>query len=170
MDDLLYCLDSGLLDLTFLLKQIEGRLEPAGPALRTLRALSAISVIYKLLPNAIIAVETLSNPLYLSKWAQSLYRSSTDVETSQKESAVAHPELVSERFLDRQRVFSCIAYLETGTSDIEPDQLADVFAMSASDSLYVSMPVSYPTLAVEQRLRPSTSSSVILMMNLQVSK
>ena len=133
-EDLLYCLDQGLFHPTNLFQTIENQLDSAEPVLRTPSALSHISDIYKLLPDATISVDTLSQPLHQSKWVRSIYGPPGQYGSVRQ----AHVES-----LNREQVFSCLAYLKTGSIDIDPEQLLDVFAMSASDSIYVPMPVGH---------------------------
>ena len=76
IEDLLYSLETGLLHLPSLLTKIETwsaaeiRLPTDVPALRTLDALSTIFIIYKLLPDATISINSFSEPLHQAKWVQ----------------------------------------------------------------------------------------------------
>ena len=151
IESLVYCLEQRLFNLPTLLITIEGHLDidPISPISCTLKALSPLSVIYKLLPDATLAIETLSRPLHRSKWVQSMLNKRKVTELFMYERVGVR---FDEELLDRKRVFSCLAYLESGVADIDPDQLANVFAMSTSNSLYVSMPVSR-TLSAGSRHR-----------------
>ena len=149
---LLYCLEQRLFDLPTLLTTIERHLDAADPVSRTLKALSTMSTIYKLLPDATIAIDTLSRPLHQTKWVQSMYSHRGILLQSYKDvQGDALMGRFNERLLDRKRVFSCLAYLETGIADIDPNQLSNVFAMSASNSLYVAMPVGHIISRIDWR-------------------
>jgi len=72
------------------------------------------------LPDATIDITILNKPIVESQWAQSVMGSEVEFNC------------------DRETALSCIAYFETGQSDIAPENLKDVFAMSSGDSIYIS--------------------------------
>ena len=141
IEDLLWCLRSHLFCPPALLAHIKNWYSDVA-TVRTLKALSVISVIYKLLPDATIAITALEKPLHETNWAQSMYRSKADLNDYALDTMHHRGEIFDERLLSKSIAFACVAYLESGYCDIMPDHLVDVFAMSSGDSLYISMPVS----------------------------
>ena len=141
IEDIMWCLGHELFSLPLLLHHIERYHDPLAEISRTLKALSVISVVYKLLPEATIAITILNQPLHLTLWARAMYRKGP------KDSiglALGGPsEVFDERLLDRCIAFSCVAYLDSGYCDIAPEQLVGVIALSSGDSLYIAMPVSH---------------------------
>lgn len=128
-------LRSGVFSQSDLLHQVEPSLSPSGTAFTTLKALSVISVVYKLLPDATIAMGTLDRPIHQTHWTQSMYHTPLGV-------AGLNRKVFEPGFLCRSIALSCVAYLESGYCDIVPSQLKDVIALSTGDSIYVAMPVS----------------------------
>jgi hypothetical protein len=91
---------------------------------KSLRALSTAAEVYKLVPNATIDLGISSRPLHSSFWASSVGQS-------------GHPSAYSFK-LDRRTTFACIAYLDSGWIDIQPNLLTDVMAMSSGNSIFVT--------------------------------
>ena len=145
VEDFLTCSKSKWISPESLLWKIESHLDPLGDIFRTMSALSTISVIYRLLPDATIAIETLNQPLYRTLWNLALYHknNSTDLEfNASTDRHRRHGMSFNTRMLDRGIAFSCVAYLESGQCNVAPAQLKDVIALSCGDSIYVAMGVS----------------------------
>jgi hypothetical protein len=140
IEDLLWCLENDLFHLGELLYQIEFGRDSLGDIAKTLSALSVASRVYKLLPDATVAIATLDRPLASTHWAQSMYHTMVGLEV------VANGGTNLFKFdpilLKRGTALSCVAYLESGYCDIPPSILVNVFALSSGDSIYISMPVS----------------------------
>ncbi|MCJ1397650.1 hypothetical protein MMC11_000846 [Xylographa trunciseda] len=90
--------------------------------MRSLNALSIATRIYDGLPGATVAADIIIQPLHSAHWIPI------------EEIIFPHPKPL----LKRENVFSCIAMLESGTYNIPPDDLKEVMAISARNSLYVS--------------------------------
>jgi hypothetical protein len=89
----------------------------------SLRACVAASEIYKLLPDSTISTAIVEQSLWKSKW----------LPTQPK--GVSH--LISKCELSRRQVFACIAMLDSGTCNLDPDGLREAFAMSTGNSIFV---------------------------------
>jgi len=85
-----------------------------------LKACTAISNVYMLLPQATISTLVLSQNLSEAKWIQK--------------------EVFDEPIptLSRQQAFACVAMFETGTCNLDPLSLTEVFAISSGNSIFVS--------------------------------
>lgn len=94
--------------LGYILKRDYDKLVP-------LKAYAAVSNIYTLLPYARISTFVLSQSLSGAKWAQ-------------KE---AFDEPIPA--LSRQQAFACISMFETGTCNLDPQYLEEVFAISSGN-------------------------------------
>ena len=86
--------------------------------------LSVANVIYSELPDATLDIRVLNEPIVETKWAKSILGSSDSMSDM------------------RESTLSCIAFFETGKSNVAPDQLRDVFAMASGNSIYMSEQVS----------------------------
>ena len=134
----LWGLKSGWVDPARLLERIKRYLDSVEQIWRTMNALSTISVIYKLLPGATIAIETLNQPICNTLWCNAMHRKLSKDGLRRSETS----SFYDQNLLNRHIAFSCVAYLESGHCNIEPTQLEDVFALSCGDSIYVAMAVS----------------------------
>jgi hypothetical protein len=85
-----------------------------------LKAYGAALQIYKLLPDATVSISVIKQPLLASKWIP--------------KEAFIEPSLS----LSRPQVFACISMFDSGTCDLDPSALQEVFAMSSGNSIYVS--------------------------------
>lgn len=85
-----------------------------------LKACAAVSNIYSLLSYATISTLVLSQSLSAAKWIEK--------------------ELFDEPIptLSRQQAFACISMFETGTCNLDPFSLAEVFAISSGNSIFVA--------------------------------
>lgn len=141
--DLIWCLDNDLFDMESMLKFFDLNVLPAGhlgtkAEGMTLKAMSTAQKVYQSLPTATVSTRALNNPLYSPRWA-------SQVQTDAK----LDDSLESDRWKDPRKpdgqisqdvAFSCIAWLEAGV-DLNPPDLARVFALAFEDSIYVSMNV-----------------------------
>ncbi len=84
---------------------------------KALEACITISTIYKLLPNATISTLVFGQSLLEAKWVLT-------------RNGVHEPS--------RAQTFACIAMLDSGTSNLDPEALSRVFAMSTGNSIYVA--------------------------------
>ena len=88
----------------------------------SIKALASAAEVYKLLPNATIALNVASRPLHRSDW--------TDCEDTPENPWLLEMSLPS--------TFACIALFESGSYNIEPSDLHDVFALSSGNSIFVA--------------------------------
>ena len=88
----------------------------------SLRALDKLHGLYSDLPGATISPRLLTSgiPLGEAKWAQ----------FSERDSSIGIKR--------RSVAFACIAMCETGTSDLDPDSLEHVMAISSGNSLFIT--------------------------------
>lgn len=88
-----------------------------------LRACAMMAEIYRLLPGATISALVLRQSINKAKWIpKSVYESLNDSQTS----------------LTLPQAFACVAMFESGTCNLDPYTLSEVFAMSSGNSLYVA--------------------------------
>ncbi|MCJ1385801.1 hypothetical protein MMC17_008925 [Xylographa soralifera] len=103
-------------------KDIRIRTYDVRPCMKSLHALSVATAVYKNLPGATVAPDIMTRPLHSAYWIPS------------EDHLFPH----SNPLLRRESVFSCIAMLESGLYNFPPDNLREVMAISARNSLYVS--------------------------------
>ncbi|MCJ1387657.1 hypothetical protein MMC18_000500 [Xylographa bjoerkii] len=82
--------------------------------MRSLENLAAASEIYANIPQAAISMSVINQPLHQARWG-------------------GKPSYAS--------IFSCIAMLESGVCNIDPEQLKSVMAVSSGNSIYVAAPL-----------------------------
>jgi hypothetical protein len=85
-----------------------------------LKAYGAVMQIYKLLPDATASISVIKQPLTESKWFP--------------KAPIREPA----PSLSLAQVFSCICMFDSGTCDLDPSVLGEVFAMSSGNSIYVA--------------------------------
>jgi hypothetical protein len=95
----------------------------------SLKALASVSEVYKLLPDAMVSTAVVGIPIYGTRWFPRL----RDAVTSQSGGAL-QPVLR----LSRAEVFACISIFDSGSYNLDPDALQEVFAMSSGNSIYVT--------------------------------
>ncbi|KAF4956258.1 hypothetical protein FSARC_11657 [Fusarium sarcochroum] len=96
------------------------------PLHQSLRALGLAADVYRLLPTATVSMSTIAfHSFSKAQWVSSFT------------SSFASPRS-SRRTLTRSETFSCLAFLETGNIDLDPNSLGDVMAMASGDSLFIS--------------------------------
>ena len=94
-----------------------------GTQIACLRACVMMAEIYYLLPGATISALVLKQSLNKSKWIP---------ETVPKYPVGPQPRLTL------PQAFACVAMFESGTCNLNPETLSEVFAMSSGNSLYVA--------------------------------
>lgn len=110
--------------------------------LTPLRACASAAEVYKRLPHATIDTSILKHSLQMSKWIPKFLP------------ADGSPlRLV----LSRPQVFACIAMFESGSYNLDPEGLKEVFAISSGNSIFVASsilcdPYEEPTCAEVQRV------------------
>lgn len=88
-----------------------------------LHVLGVVKQVYDELPGATLDVRVLDSPIMATQWVSHLLRNEQDMGCN------------------RETALACITYFETGKSDVSPNYLHDVFAMSSEDSIYISKQV-----------------------------
>lgn len=141
--DLIWCLEHELFDMEAMLKFFDLSVVPPGhlgtkAEGMTLKSMRTAQRIYQSLPTATVSTRAFNTPLYSPRWA-------SQIQTDAK----VDDSLESSRWKDHQKpdahisqdvAFSCVAWLEAGV-DLNPPDLARVFALAYEDSIYVSMNV-----------------------------
>ena len=95
------------------------------------QALATVTDIYKMLPNATVALNVTSQPLYDMPWIPNQSHTAHGIHSSAFQGFT----------LDWASTFACIALFESGTIAAKPSSLQRVMAMSVEDSLYVAAPL-----------------------------
>ncbi|KAH7039002.1 hypothetical protein B0J12DRAFT_788423 [Macrophomina phaseolina] len=132
IDDLIRYLDEDRFNIKKLLKWIErGHSAQASGASETLVAISAASMIYRLLPDALISPQVFRRPISGTQWASYLPRPFT------QDKKLLPPIL--DGHISREISMSCVAYMDSGYHDVKPSALKNAMAMSSGDSLYIAM-------------------------------
>ncbi|KPM45760.1 hypothetical protein AK830_g794 [Neonectria ditissima] len=88
---------------------------------RSLQALGMIGSLYSNLGSASLSLNVIDQELYSQKWCQA-----TPQPTAWYQALQAR----------RDTGFACIASMETGDQDLDPDMLKEVMALSVGDSIY----------------------------------
>lgn len=91
------------------------------PVIQNLRACAMMSEVYHLLPGAEITTNFLKTSLTVTKWAKE-----------------ATTENMHGSGLTLSQAFACIAMFDSGTCNLDPDSLSQVFALSSGNSLYIA--------------------------------
>ncbi|KAL2063194.1 hypothetical protein VTL71DRAFT_4998 [Oculimacula yallundae] len=104
---------------------------PSRDWIRSLELVGAVYEIYKHLPGATISLKVLEYPISHARWGKRLYISNV-----QNSGTGGCREIV--QTMGREEIFSCIAMMQTGSSDIEPKDLTEVMAISADNSIFVA--------------------------------
>ncbi|KAL8850111.1 MAG: hypothetical protein Q9221_004928 [Calogaya cf. arnoldii] len=92
----------------------------------SLMAYASAAAIYKLLPGATISTTIVSQSIHNALWIPALAEDGK------------HP---FRHQLSKAQTFACIAMLDTGTSNFDPNGLKNVFAISSGNSIYVGGPL-----------------------------
>ncbi|KAM3072717.1 hypothetical protein ACMFMF_007050 [Clarireedia jacksonii] len=97
-----------------------------------LQSCAKMAEVYQALPGASISTLVLKQPIHLAKWVPKVpYRG----DAPGTRSAFKLPPLTL------PKSFACLAMFESGTCNLEPESLSEVFAMSSGNSLYVASAV-----------------------------
>ncbi|KAK4182282.1 hypothetical protein QBC35DRAFT_468206 [Podospora australis] len=96
----------------------------------TLCAVGVIGEIYSTLAEATISLESVKARMDSSSWYKTLKSRSTKI----------HMDIVFQKhhFIPNEIAFACLAMLETGDQDLDPNMLNDVMGMACGDSIYLS--------------------------------
>lgn len=123
LEDVTKALQERRIDPRALLNQSFFELNPQNWV--TMRALGAVAKIYENLPSASISLNITSKPFEDHRWID------------RKRQKVWYHSLS----LTRAAAFSIITLLETGDTDLNPQELRHVLAISIGDSLYLAAPL-----------------------------
>lgn len=96
--------------------------------IQALRACAIMADLYDGMPGASISTSVLNQSLYLAKWIP---------QTQGLEAVSLSPSTT----LSLREAFSCIVMFESGTCNLDPSSLGEVFAMSSGNSLYIAEPL-----------------------------
>ena len=118
----------------------------------SLKAFASFINVYRLLPEATIALKVAYRPLHEASWARHAAAREVTHVSLEKASAEATREKLAPQIFPPQKgpwsrclslaeTFACIATFESGTYDLDPSALEHVFAMSSSNSLFVAAPL-----------------------------
>ena len=101
------------------------------PFMNALRAFAAAANVYKVMPAATVHPAIFSVPILEGKWVPEEPDISFDKQ----------PALLICYELTRAQAFSCVARFENININVDPRDLTEVMAISAANSIYVSMPL-----------------------------
>jgi hypothetical protein len=102
-------------------------LEGAPTLFETFEALSTAASVYKHLPDATVAVQSLDRPILNAKWHRTVL--SVDSKTQRRRQK-------------RNIALALVAYFDSGTCDLDPSDMDRALAVSSGDSIYVPRQVS----------------------------
>ena len=120
------------------LKYLDNSIKQHPTLMISLRALSTLTNIYKMLPSATVAFKVTMQPLYDMPWIPRAFHKPGQGKDLQFLDLQTH---FSGYSLDWASTFACIALFESGSFAIQPESLKSVLAMSAGDSLYIAAPL-----------------------------
>lgn len=117
---------------------------PAQPAnsehlavVETLRAITTTAGVYAYMPNATVALSTITyGALNKAHWLKNQRQPTFQTRNENHEINMLLPYPLS-----RSATFACVSMFESGGFDLQPDDLSRVMAMSAGDSIFVAAPV-----------------------------
>ncbi|KAH8691710.1 hypothetical protein GQ44DRAFT_695516 [Phaeosphaeriaceae sp. PMI808] len=118
LEDILWCAKRNMLSLYDSSASLAWAIEAA--TTDYLQVLDAVKQVYDELPGATLDVRVLDSPIMATQWVSHLLRDEQNMGCN------------------RETALACITYFETGKSDVSPDYLHDIFAMSSEDSIYIS--------------------------------
>jgi hypothetical protein len=113
--------------------------------LRALSALDAATDVYESLEGSTISLKVVSKPLRDIRWAADLIRENPNAEIHTQE-FIKLPSIhllgafgfLTVRELSRAQKFACIAWFESGSSDLQPAELQGVVALASANSIFVA--------------------------------
>jgi hypothetical protein len=122
VDDFVHCHEKGLLSNTRIMSHVLKQGFPSSVA-NMLGALSTVDGIYEKLSGATVSLKCFEKPLLESKWYNwnSLQRGATR----------------------RKLALAIVSYFDSGSCDLDPEDLDQVIAVSTGDSIYVPAQVSH---------------------------
>jgi hypothetical protein len=132
INDLIWCFKQDMFDMEKLTSHIYTGQSLLPQVNQTLEAISKLSIVYSVLPNATFSIAVLDKLMSHTKWARLLARKNALTSNLQR------GDMAND--LTLPIALSCVAYMESGF-DIDPTSLSGVFAFAYEDSLYVAMPV-----------------------------
>jgi hypothetical protein len=98
---------------------------------QSLQGLCIAAEIYESVPGATLSLEVIDEPLWKAKWIP-----------KRDKSQINDKVLVWAKWrapkIQRADAFSCIAFFESGSYNIDPEGLTSVMAVSSGDSIYVT--------------------------------
>jgi hypothetical protein len=109
--------------------------------IRSLELMNVAFQIYRGLPGATINLGLLNYPISDAEWT-ALRKSDSSIYSKNVPSFRGRDERFGAgdimKLMGRQEIFSCIALMETGVSNIRPEELKEVIAMSSGNSIFVA--------------------------------
>ena len=109
----------------------------ADPHLKSLKAVSTATAMYRQFPNTSVNIRVLEQPLWKSAWVKACCNINIAYYALHRENMNGMPPSLLPYRLERGTAFACIAMFESGIYDIDPTLLKNVIAMSSSDSIYI---------------------------------
>ncbi|KAK7221639.1 hypothetical protein V2G26_009642 [Clonostachys chloroleuca] len=98
--------------------------------------LTLVDSLYRTLPNATVDVRVIQEGFEQARWITSMLsprsRRAVVQQTSHRQQPTCNPQ-----DLTVAECFGCIAMMETGSYNLHPEDLNNVFALSSADSLYI---------------------------------
>lgn len=108
------------------------------PYLKSAKAVSTAAMVYRNFPEATIDIRVLQCKLWQAQWVKTII-SQVPVLQDHRITPGAIPQSIRPYHLDRACAFACITMFESGHYDPNPEELANVMAMSTGDSLFVGV-------------------------------
>ncbi|KAF8851387.1 hypothetical protein BDZ45DRAFT_679169 [Acephala macrosclerotiorum] len=107
---------------------------------QVLKACAAIGELYTSLPGASISTLVFETPLSAAKWIPGFQEESRDFRRSEALFSNPTSDAQTEHGcgLTLQQSFACICMLDSGTCNLDPDALDNIFALSTGNSIFVA--------------------------------
>ncbi|CAH0022586.1 unnamed protein product, partial [Clonostachys rhizophaga] len=103
--------------------------------------MTLVDSLYKTLPNATVDVRVIQLGFEKAHWIRSMLSPQPAAFTSRRTFASYRLPRYGSHHLTSSVCFACIAMMETGSYNLCPEDLENVFALSSADSLYISSAV-----------------------------
>lgn len=97
----------------------------------SLRGCAMMANVYRYSPGATVSALVVKQCIYHAKWFLSAKKV---VENTELQTQISD---TSRQKLSRSEMFACIAMFESGSNNLDPAHLEEVFAMSSGNSLYI---------------------------------
>ncbi|KAK3326999.1 hypothetical protein B0T19DRAFT_420567 [Cercophora scortea] len=107
------------------------------PRIEPLWLLGCMAELYESLGTATISLEAITGRICDQIWAQSLWKHQVYPD-DKIEKGSGDDVFRSHLRMPKNIAFACIAMMETGDQDLDPNQLSNVMAMAIGDSIYAS--------------------------------